>query len=50
MPQFIFYACPTGPLAQQLATSFERTQRICGPNTAHAYMPHCTLTGFFKQC
>ena len=49
MPQFIFYACPTGPLAQQLAAYFERTQQSCGPNAAHAYMPHCTLTGFFED-
>lgn len=49
MPQFIFYACPVGPLAEQLAAYFERSQQACGPNAAHAYMPHCTLTGFFED-
>lgn len=49
MPQLILYACPIGPLAEQLETYFEKSQQICGPNAAHAYMPHCTLTGFFND-
>lgn len=49
MPQLILYACPVGPLAAQIKTYFEVSQRLCGPNAAHAYMPHCTLTGFFED-
>ncbi|MGB3296107.1 MAG: hypothetical protein WBB01_24240 [Phormidesmis sp.] len=49
MPQLILYACPVGPLAQQIAAYFETSQRLCGPNAAHAYTPHCTLTGFFRD-
>ena len=49
MPQLILYACPVGPLAQQIAAYFEISRQRCGPNAAHAYMPHCTLTGFFKD-
>ncbi|MGF1534877.1 MAG: hypothetical protein ACFB4J_00135 [Elainellaceae cyanobacterium] len=45
----ILYACPTGPLAQQLEVYFERSRVRYGPNKAHAYMPHCTLTGFFHD-
>ncbi|HEY9646941.1 MAG TPA: hypothetical protein V6C88_11255 [Chroococcidiopsis sp.] len=47
--QFIVYACPTGPLADQLAHYFEHSLRQCGRNAAHAYMPHCSLTGFFRD-
>ena len=47
--EFIVYACPTGELAQQLATYFDRARAECGPNTAHRYMPHITLTGFFHD-
>ena len=49
MPQLILYACPVGPLAQQIAAYFEISRQRCGPNAAHAYMPHCTLTGFFED-
>ncbi|MGF1515299.1 MAG: hypothetical protein ACFB5Z_16585 [Elainellaceae cyanobacterium] len=45
----ILYACPTGPLAQQLGDYFERSRERFGPNKAHGYMPHCTLTGFFHD-
>lgn len=45
----ILYACPIGPLAQQLEVYFERGQARYGPNKAHSYMPHCTLTGFFHD-
>jgi hypothetical protein len=47
--QFIVYACPIGKLADQLDRYFEQSFAICGPNAAHDYMPHCTLTGFFKD-
>lgn len=46
---FILYACPVGELGQQLETYFAKSLGQCGPNTAHQYMPHCTLTGFFED-
>lgn len=49
MTQFIVYACPVGELADQLARYFEAARELCGANTAHQYMPHCTLTGFFEE-
>lgn len=49
MPKFIVYACPVGELADQLETYFSKSRVTCGPNTAHQYMPHCTLTGFFAD-
>ncbi|MBE9078227.1 hypothetical protein IQ241_13150 [Romeria aff. gracilis LEGE 07310] len=48
MSELILYACPTGELAAQLEDYFRHSRRRCGPNAAHAYMPHCTLTGFFQ--
>jgi len=47
--EFIIYACPTGILAEQLKLYFEQSLTNCGPNTAHRFMPHCTLTGFFRE-
>lgn len=47
--ELIVYACPTGPLAASLDVFFERSRVEIGPNTAHRYMPHCTLTGFFHD-
>ena len=49
MPKFIVYACPVGELANQLDTYFAKSRLMCGPNSAHSYMPHCTLTGFFEE-
>lgn len=49
MIELIVYACPTGALADQLAAYFDRARAQCGPNTAHRYMPHVTLTGFFHD-
>lgn len=46
---YILYACPTGQLADVIDSYFEKTKETLGPNTAHSYMPHCTLTGFFKD-
>lgn len=45
----IVYACPLGDLARQLDRYFAISRAICGPNAAHDYMPHCTLTGFFHD-
>jgi hypothetical protein len=47
--ELIIYACPTGALAAQLDAYFVRSAHECGPNTAHEYMPHVTLTGFFHD-
>lgn len=49
MPKLIVYACPVGELADQLETYFSKSRVACGPNQAHQYMPHCTLTGFFED-
>lgn len=49
MPKFVVYACPIGELADQLASYFSKSRLSCGSNTAHQYMPHCTLTGFFED-
>ncbi len=46
---FIIYACPLGELANQIEQYFVASRAIFGPNAAHAYMPHCTLTGFFHD-
>ena len=47
--EFIVYACPVGTLAGQLDLFFARSRAECGENAAHAYPPHCTLTGFFHS-
>ncbi|MEM7802267.1 MAG: hypothetical protein AAF633_23945 [Chloroflexota bacterium] len=46
---YILYACPVGPMAKQIDLYFEQSKAEVGVNTAHSYMPHCTLTGFFKD-
>lgn len=45
----IVYACPVGALAQSLARYFRVAAERFGPNEAHAYMPHITVTGFFHD-
>ncbi len=45
--KFIIYACPVGELNDRLEVYFTKSLQLCGENTAHKYMPHCTLTGFF---
>ncbi|MEX1018710.1 MAG: hypothetical protein WDZ49_03580 [Litorilinea sp.] len=47
--RLIVYACPTGPLAAQLDSYFTHAKAQFGHNTAHDYMPHITLTGFFPE-
>lgn len=49
LTKLIVYACPVGPLAQQIETYLASSQATYGVNAAHAYMPHCTLTGFFED-
>lgn len=47
--QLIVYACPVGELADQLERYYEKSQHLHGPNSAHYYPPHCSLTGFFDE-
>lgn len=47
--QFIIYACPIGELNSQIETYFDRSRKLYGENSAHKYMPHCSLTGFFAD-
>jgi ubiquitin-associated SH3 domain-containing protein len=47
--ELILYACPTGELAEQLERYFDLSRNQYGPNAAHRYMPHITLTGFFRD-
>lgn len=49
MAKFIVYACPQGPLADQLQAYLDQSWEQIGHNAAHAYMPHCTLTAFFED-
>ncbi len=49
MSKLIVYACPVGPLAQQIEAYLLQAQELYGTNAAHVYMPHCTLTGFFED-
>jgi hypothetical protein len=49
LARLIVYACPVGALAAQIETFFARSRARCGPNSAHAYPPHITLTGFFHD-
>ena len=49
MPRFIIYACPQGPLAEQVQDYLDQSRGQIGRNAAHAYQPHCTLTGFFED-
>ncbi|MDX1932486.1 MAG: hypothetical protein SFU56_07760 [Capsulimonadales bacterium] len=47
--QLIVYACPTGSLSERIEEYYARTERDFGRNKAHDYMPHITLTGFFRD-
>lgn len=45
---FIVYVCPTGELNTQIEKYLLESSKY-GKNTAHKYMSHCTLTGFFTD-
>jgi hypothetical protein len=47
--EFILYACPIGPLADAIQAYWRKVASTVGPNAAHDYMPHVTLTGFFHD-
>ena len=46
--QFIVYACPVGKLNKQIEIYLHQGSELYGANSAHKYMPNCTLTGFFN--
>ena len=46
--QFIVYACPVGELNKQIEIYLHQGSELYGANSAHKYMPHCTLTGFLN--
>lgn len=47
--ELIVYATPTGDLAEQCATYFQRVSGRLGGTVAQTYPPHITLTGFFHR-
>jgi ubiquitin-associated SH3 domain-containing protein len=47
--QLIFYATPTGPLADTVARYYRQVTEAGQGTTAQTYPPHCTLTGFFRR-
>ena len=47
--ELILYACPAGPLGEDLDRYFEEATRRFGPTAAQTYPVHCTLTGFFRR-
>jgi ubiquitin-associated SH3 domain-containing protein len=47
--ELIVYATPRGPLAAAVDGYLDAARREAGPNLAHGYPPHCTLTGFFHD-
>ncbi|GAB4120738.1 MAG: hypothetical protein Fur005_32230 [Roseiflexaceae bacterium] len=47
--ELIVYACPLGDLQRQLAAYATESLTRYGHNSAHDYMPHVTLTGFFHD-
>jgi len=38
-----------GPLAEELRRYFSAAAEACGPNAAHAFPPHVSVTGFFHD-
>lgn len=49
LARLIVYACPLGPMAEQIAAFYDASRAQFGPNKAHTYPPHITLTGFFHD-
>jgi ubiquitin-associated SH3 domain-containing protein len=45
--ELILYACPVGPLAEAIEAYWATVLATIGANSAHEYMPHVTLIGFF---
>ena len=49
LTDLILYATPSGPLGEQIDRYLTLTHDRFGPNNAHQYPAHCTLTGFFHD-
>lgn len=47
--ELIVYACPEGELAMRLDAYYQYARDECGPNAAHRFPPHITLTGFYHD-
>jgi ubiquitin-associated SH3 domain-containing protein len=47
--KLIVYACPVGKLADQVAAFYDKSLTDVGRNSAHDYMAHFTLVGFFHD-
>jgi ubiquitin-associated SH3 domain-containing protein len=47
--ELIVYACPVGELERQALAFYDASRARFGANSAHAYPPHITLTGFFHD-
>ncbi|XP_033119264.1 protein UBASH3A homolog [Anneissia japonica] len=46
--EFIMYACPVGPFAEELEAFWEQSLKEVGHNGAHGLLPHVTLCSFFS--
>ncbi|KXS18337.1 hypothetical protein M427DRAFT_53736 [Gonapodya prolifera JEL478] len=49
LAELILYACPVGTLNDQISAFFAASLAQFGPNMAHNYMTHITVTGLFHD-
>ncbi|HIK44839.1 MAG TPA: hypothetical protein IGR64_08100 [Leptolyngbyaceae cyanobacterium M65_K2018_010] len=49
MNKLACYACPTGALADQIQDFLDASEKVLGPNAAHAGLPYCTLIDLFEE-